>query len=226
MSAEKAKPAIPAAHPAPAAAHSAPAAKPVPAKAAPASAHPAKHAAPKKDKSANPMREVLLEKVTLNIGAGESGPKLEKSKAILEKIAGRKAVEGVTRKRTTFNVPQGQAIGVKVTFRGKAAEEMLKRMLHTKDNKLKFSSFDSTGNVSFGVHEYINIPGVKYDPAIGIMGMDVCITLKRRGYRIKKRKLRYASVGKGHQIKPQDAMEFMKSKFGVQLVEKEDKYVL
>ncbi len=174
----------------------------------------------------NPMREVLLEKVTLNIGAGESGPKLEKSKSILEKISGKKAVTTNTRKRSTFGVAKGKAIGAKITIRGKEAEEILGRLLQARDNKLKPSFFDSSGSFSFGIAEYINIPGIKYDPDIGILGMDVCVTLTRRGYRVKKRKLRPSKVGKSHRISPEEAMEFMKEKFGVELVEKEDRYVL
>lgn len=178
------------------------------------------------DAKANPMREVLLGKVTLNIGAGESGPKLEKSKAILEKISGKKAIFTKTRKRSTFGVAKGKPIGAKITIRGKEAEELLKKLLQAKDSKLKPSYFDTTGSVSFGIAEYINIPGIKYDPDIGILGMDVCVTFTRRGYRIKKRKLKPRKVGKAHKITTEEAMEFMKAKFGVELVEKEDRYVL
>jgi large subunit ribosomal protein L5 len=172
------------------------------------------------------MKEILLEKVTLNIGAGESGPKLEKSKAILEKISGGKAVITSTKRRSTFGVAKGKPIGVKVTIRGKGAEDLLRRLIQGRDNKLKPSFFDSTGSFSFGVAEYINIPGIKYDPDVGIMGLDVAVTLTRRGYRVKKRKMRPGKVGKSHKIKPEEAMEFIKSKFGAELVEKEDRYVL
>jgi large subunit ribosomal protein L5 len=174
----------------------------------------------------NMMKEILLEKVTLNIGAGESGPKLEKSKAILEKISGGKAVITSTKRRSTFGVAKGKPIGVKVTIRGKGAEDLLRRLIQGRDNKLKPSFFDSTGSFSFGVAEYINIPGIKYDPDVGIMGLDVAVTLTRRGYRVKKRKMRPGKVGKSHKIKPEEAMEFIKSKFGAELVEKEDRYVL
>lgn len=174
----------------------------------------------------NKMKEILLEKVTLNIGAGESGPKLEKSKAILEKISGGKAVITSTKKRSTFGVAKGKPIGVKVTMRGKEAEELLVRLLQGRDNKLKPSFFDSTGSFSFGVAEYINIPGIKYDPDVGIMGLDVAVTLTRRGYRVKKRKLKPSKVGKAHKITADEAREFVKARFGVQLVEKEDRYVL
>jgi len=66
----------------------------------------------------NPMKEVRLEKVTVNMGAGDSGPKLEKSKKIMEAIVRKKVVITSTKKRSTFGVAKGRQIGVKVTLRG------------------------------------------------------------------------------------------------------------
>lgn len=163
----------------------------------------------------NPMREIRLEKVTLNIGAGESGPKLDKSKKMLEKITKRKICITKTRTRTTFNMPKKRPIGAKVTLRGKAAAEILEKMLKSVDNKIKMSSFDNAGNFSFGIKEYINIPGIKYDPEIGILGMDVCVTLSRPGYRIKNRKIRQKRVGKKHRIKKEEAIDWVRNKLKV-----------
>ena len=170
----------------------------------------------------NLMRTISLEKLTLNIGAGEPGAKLEKSKAMLEKITGRTCVITKVRRRNTFGGTKGRPIGVKVTLRGPEALELLRRLLHAAGNKVLISSFDSTGNFSFGVAEYINIQGVRYDPEIGILGLDVCITLKRPGYRIKRRAYRPSPIGKRHQITKEDAMEWAKG-FGIQVVEKLEK---
>ncbi len=165
----------------------------------------------------NPMREIRLEKVTVNMGAGESGPKLEKCKKIMETITKKKVVLVSTKKRSTFGVPKGKPIGVKTALRGADAMEFLKKMLQAVDNKLKESQFDSSGNFSFGIHEYINIPGVKYDPDVGILGMDVCATLQRPGYRIRKRKLRPQKVGERHLIKKQEAVEWARKNLGVEI---------
>lgn len=166
----------------------------------------------------NPMREVRLEKVTINMGAGDSGPKLEKSKKIIETITRKKVVITSTKKRSTFGVAKGRQIGVKVTLRGKDAVEFLKKAIHAVEGKLKENQFDSNGNFSFGIHEYINIPGIRYDPDVGILGMDVAVTLERPGYRVKKRKLRPGKVGKSHLVKKEEAMEWARKHIGVEIV--------
>lgn len=175
----------------------------------------------------NVMRSIRLEKVTINLGAGDSGPQLEKSKKILGVISGRKVLITKTKKRTTFGVTKKKPIGVKVTIRGPEAKDIVKKMLQAVDNKLKRSYFDANGNFSFGIHEYINIPGIKYDPDVGILGMDVCVTLERSGFRIKRRKLRPQKIGEKHRITPSEAMDFVKKEFGTEIVEKgEEGYVI
>jgi len=164
----------------------------------------------------NPMREIRLAKLTLNIGCGQPGEKLEKAKKLLATLTGKKIVETHTSNRTTFGTPKGRAIGCKVTLRGKGLEEFLKRLLDAADYKIRKKSFDKQGNVSFGVHEHIQIPGVKYDPDIGIYGMDVCLTLERRGFRVSRKK-NPDKVGKLHRIKPEDAEKWMIQNFNVKV---------
>lgn len=164
----------------------------------------------------NKMREIKVEKITLNVGCGTKlNP--DNAKTILERITGAKAVITKTHKRSTFGVAKNIPIGCKITIR-KGREEFLERLLKSKDNKLKASNFDSTGNVSFGVKEYIDVPNTDYDPKIGIIGFDVCVTLERPGYRVKKRRIA-SKIGKNHLIKKEEAVDFMKEKFGVVLEE-------
>jgi large subunit ribosomal protein L5 len=163
----------------------------------------------------NPMREIRLAKVTVNMGAGESGPKLEKAKKMMEVITEKRVVLTYTKKRSTFGVPKNRPIGAKTTLRGNEAMVFLKRVLHAAENRLKQSQFDDNGNFSFGIQESIRIPGVKYDPDIGIVGLDVCVTLERPGYRVKRRALRPAKIGKAHVIKKEEAMEWAKKNLGV-----------
>lgn len=165
----------------------------------------------------NPMRKIRIEKVTLNIGVGESGEKLEKAKKLLESLAGKTVMETKARKRSTFGVAKGRPIGVVVTLRGDKASEFLKNILESKDKKIKEKCFDRNGNFSIGVHEHIDIPGVRYDPKIGIFGMDVCVTFERPGFRIKKRKFS-SPVGKKHRITREETMEFVKENFGVEVI--------
>ncbi len=163
----------------------------------------------------NPMRDIRMTKITLNIGTGESGVKLEKAQKLLEKLTKKKVVITKTHDRTTFGMAKDRPIGVKVTLRKEDAKKFLKPALQSIGNKLKASQFDLSGSFSFGIAEYINIPGIKYDAEIGILGFDVSVSLERPGYRIKKRRQKPKKVGKKHQIKKEEAIEFAKKEWGL-----------
>jgi large subunit ribosomal protein L5 len=163
----------------------------------------------------NPMKDIRIAKVTLNMSTGAPGPELEKAKKLLGMITGAKVVKTRTRKRSTFGVARGREIGVMTTLRGEEARELLVRLFKSIDNKVKESQFDESGNFSLGVEEYINIPGVNYDPEIGIMGFDVSVTLERPGYSVRSRRYAKSRVGKGHLITAKEAMEWVKKEFKV-----------
>lgn len=166
----------------------------------------------------NSMRELEIEKVTLNIGVGEGGKALSNAEKVLEEISNQKPVR--TRAKQThrdFGIRKGAPIGCKITLRGEKAFSTLKKLFDAKD-KISKSSFDGTGNFSFGIKEHIDIPGMKYDPDIGIYGMDVCVTLSRPGYRIKKRRQQPRSIPKSHRIKKEEAIDFMQKNFDIQVV--------
>ena len=164
----------------------------------------------------NPMREIKIEKITLNVGAGKDQAKLEKGMLLLKNIASLTPVKTYTSKRIPeWGLRPGLPIGCKLTIRKTAAEELLKRLLDAKENKLKKSQFDMEGNISFGIHEYIDIAGVKYDPQIGIMGLEVCVTLERPGFRIKRRSFKTRKIPPKHKIAKDEAIEFIKKKFNV-----------
>ena len=170
----------------------------------------------------NKMQEVRIEKVTLNIGAGKDQNKLEKGVMLIKAITGVVPVKTVTNKRIIgWGLRPGLPIGCKVTLRKKQALELIPRLLSAKDNVLKKSQFDENGNLSFGIPEYIDIGGAKYDPKIGVMGLEVCITFDKAGYRVKKRKVCKAIVNKRHRITKAEAMEFMKKMFKVKIGEAE-----
>ena len=164
----------------------------------------------------NKMRQIKIEKITLNIGTGMPGEALEKALKLLNKIAQNKPVSTKTKKRIpTWGVRPGLEIGAKVNVRGRKAEEILTNLLKAKSNILKESNFDTTGNFSFGIAEYIDIPGIEYDSSIGIIGFEIAVTLMRPGFRIRSRQRKSRSVPKKHKITKEDAMKFMKEKFKV-----------
>ncbi len=168
----------------------------------------------------NPMKEIRVEKITLNIGCGTDQNKLDKALLLLKTITNAKPVKTFAKKRIPeFGLRPGLPIGAKVTLRKDKAEKLLVALLEAKDKILKSNSFDDNGNVSFGIEEYIDIHGVKYNPEIGIMGLEVCITLERRGFRIRKRKKMKRKISKSHKITKEEAIEFMKKKFSVKVEE-------
>lgn len=153
------------------------------------------------------------------MGVGKSGEAIEVAKKALNQISGKKScardAKGTQR---DWGVRKGEPIGVAVTVRGEDAEALLKRLLEAIGNRVKGRSFDNFGNVSFGIKEHIDIPGIKYDPQIGILGMEAAITLTRPGFSIRTRSRHKASVGTHHRITREEAQEFLTREFGVTII--------
>ncbi len=172
------------------------------------------------EKKRNVMEEVRVEKVVVHISVGGDWERLQKAVKLLEILTGRKPV--VRRAKKTikaFGISRKQPISTMVTLRGEEAEEFLRRALEAVDNKVKASSFDGMGNVAFGIKEHLMLPGVKYDPEIGVFGMDVIVHLVKPGYRVKLRRYRRSRLGKRNIVTREEAIEFMRSRFGVEVVE-------
>lgn len=165
------------------------------------------------------MRDILIEKVTVNIGVGAPGDRLEHAKGLISRLTGgRKPVETKARRREpVFKLRKGLAIGTKVTLRGEEAKAFLDKALTARRKLIKETNFDKQGNFSFGVPEYIDFPGAKYDPAIGMFGFDVCVSLTRKGRRVALRKLRPARIGRNQRVTKAEAMEFVKSAFNAKI---------
>ena len=166
------------------------------------------------------MKEIKVEKLTVNIGTGGPGDKLDKALKLLKNITKEKPVTTTTKKRIpTWDIRPALQIGCKVTLRGKKAEALLKRLIEAKGNKLKESYFDNQGNFSFGIAEYLDVPGAEYDPSIGIIGFETAVSLTRPGFRIKERKIMKRKISKKHKITKEEAKEFMKNKYSVRIGE-------
>jgi|TARA_B100001964_G_C14220616_1_gene595123 large subunit ribosomal protein L5 len=166
------------------------------------------------------MKQISIEKVTLNIGAGKDQTKLEKGIKLINHITGYNPIKTFTKKRIQeWGLRPGLPIGCKLTLRKGKVFDLLKRLLEAKENELQASNLDDEGNISFGIREYIDIPGVKYDPDIGIMGLQVCITLKRNGFRIRHRALKRRTIPKKHRINKEESIDFMKKSFNLKVGE-------
>lgn len=164
----------------------------------------------------NPMREIKVGKVVVNIGLGKSGEAIERGKRVLEQVTGQQPSQRRAKKSIRdFGIHKGEPIGVIVTVRGDKTTELITKLLTARDKKLPESSFDPRGSVSFGIKEHIEIPGIRYDPAIGILGMNVSILLERPGYRVARRGRRRSAVGKEHFVTKEDSMKYFHDKFGV-----------
>jgi len=164
----------------------------------------------------SPMRKISLEKVVLNMGVGKSGDIIDVAKRALEQISGKKpSTRNAKETQRDWGVRKGEPIGVAVTVRGEDAKVLLKRLLVAKGNTVNGKSFDNFGNYSFGINEHIDIPDVKYEPSIGILGLGISIALTRPGYGIRKRSKHKASVGKSHVISNQEAKDYLVKEFGV-----------
>lgn len=168
----------------------------------------------------NIMQQLKLGKVVVNMSIGQSGEKLEKAVKVLEDITGQKPCRRRA-KRTIreFGIRRGESMACIVTLRGGRAVEFMQKALLAKGNKLKRGGFDKDGNISFGIREHLDIPGTKYDPNLGIFGMDVTLVFEKPGYRVARRRRRRSVIGKNQRVKVDEVIEYLKSNFGVEIVE-------
>ena len=161
-----------------------------------------------------------IEKVTINIGVGEAGERLKKAETVLNSITGHKPIE--TLSKTTnkdWGIRKDMPLGCKVTLRGKDANDFLKEALSTRENKMADYSFDDEGNLSFGIPDHTLFKSQKYDPNIGIFGMDISITMQKPGYRIKRRRIQRHRIPHRHRVKKEETKKFFSETFNVEVIE-------
>jgi len=162
------------------------------------------------------MRRITISKVVVNIGVGKSGEAVERARKVLNQITGQKPSERKSRESIRdFGIHRGEPIGLVVTVRGEGTKDLITRLLTAREKKMNESSFDSRGSVSFGLKEHIEIPGIRYDPEIGIWGMNVSVFLQRPGGRVSRRLRRPGVIGKSHVVSKDEAMNFFRNEFGV-----------
>merc|ERR1712137_1313491 len=163
---------------------------------------------PEADKTKNVMRDLRIRKLCLNICVGESGDRLVRAGRVLEQLTGQPPVFSKSRLTVRqFGIRRNEKIAVHCTVRGPKALEILDKGLKVKEYHLRAENFSETGNFGFGVDEHIDL-GIKYDPTIGIYGLDFYVVLGRKGSRVSKRKRARAKIGKSHKVTREEAMNW------------------
>ena len=162
-----------------------------------------------------------ITKVTINIGVGEGGQRLQLAEKVLEVLTGMKPVRTLaTQTNRDLGTRRGAPIGCKVTIRGEEEiQKFLKDAFWVRQNALPAYNFDSQGNLSFGISDYTDFPKQKYDPDIGIFGMDVNVVLERPGHRVSRRRQRSARVGLKHRVGREESKLWFQEFYELEIVE-------
>jgi len=166
-----------------------------------------------KDTSKNVMRSLRIRKLCVNICVGESGDRLTRAAKVLEQLTGQTPVFSKARYTVrSFGIRRNEKIAVYCTVRGEKAEEILEKGLKVKEYELQRRNFSATGNFGFGIQEHIDL-GIRYDPSIGIYGMNFFVVLGRAGFSIGERKLRKSRIGKNHLTSKDEAIKWFQTKY-------------
>ncbi len=167
----------------------------------------------------NVMRGIRLDKVVLNIAVGNDEAKLLRAIKLLEMITERRPTQNLSRKRiAAWKLRKGLPIGARITLRKKKAEEILARLLESIDHKLSERQFTDSG-FSFGIKEYIQIPGIPYQRELGMLGLDVSAAFKRAGYRTGERKIKTGRVPKRHRVTREEILDYARKNFKINFEE-------
>jgi len=142
-----------------------------------------------------------------------------KAQKVLELVTKQKSVQTLSHQAVRdWGVRRNMPIGTRVTLRGGPAEAFLTEALSIRNNRLPGYSFDTRGNFSFGIQDYTDFQGMKYDPEIGVFGMDVSVSLQRPGWRVARRSNKSRRIPRRHRVTRDEGMQFMKDRFKVEVV--------
>jgi large subunit ribosomal protein L11e len=106
---------------------------------------------------------------------------------------------------------RNEKAAVHCTVHGAKAEEILEKGLKVREYELRKNNFSDTGNFGFGIQEHINL-GIKYNPSIGVYGLDLYMVLGGPGFSIADEKHRTGCTGAKHRSSKEEAMCWIQQK--------------
>ena len=165
------------------------------------------------------MRRIAIDKVVVNIGVGEAGERLIKAAQVLEMLTGRRTIQ--TLSNTTnkdLGIRKEMPIGVKLTLRGKEAVDFFKRAMWVRQNRIANYSFDYEGNCSFGITDYTDFEGMRYDPEIGIFGLSVSVVFARSGKRVQLRRHARHRIPIRHRTTVEEIKKLLTDEYEIEVV--------
>ena len=175
----------------------------------------------KKNKMDNIMRNIRIEKVVLSVAG--TAEKLEKGVRLLKTLSGMQTKKLASKKRIpSFGVRPGLETGAKVTLRNEKIAPILKRLLLAVNNEIKRSQFVDN-HFSFGIHEYIEIPGLEYQRDIGILGLNAAVDFVRAGKRVERKKIKRGKIPARQKVTREEIIDYMTKNYGIKLKEKKEK---
>ena len=143
------------------------------------------------DKKNNANRTIFIEKIVLSVRGVDK--ELEKGVKLLKNISKKQPSKRMSMKRIPgFGVRPKLEVGAMVTLKKKQIE---------------------ANHFSFGIPEYIEIPGEEYDREIGIIGFGVTVIFARKGKRVARRKIKQNKLPEKQKVTPEEIIKFMKLNF-------------
>lgn len=166
------------------------------------------------------MRRISIDKVVLNIGVGEAGERLVKAAQVIEMLIDRKTIQTISNTTNKdLGIRKGMPIGVKVTLRGEEALEFFKKAMWVRQNRIASYSFDHEGNCSFGITDYTDFEGMRYDPQIGIFGMSISVVFARPGKRVQLRRHARHRIPIRHRTTVDEIKRFLTDEYEIEVVD-------
>ena len=171
--------------------------------------------------SANPMMMPRIAKVCVNIGVGEGGDRLVNAENVLKMVTGVKPQRTLGKiQNRDLKVRIGAPIGCKATIRNSdKIKQFLTDAFSCREDVIPAWNFDREGNLSFGVRDYTDFPGQKYDPDIGIFGMDINVVLERPGHRVSRRRRAKRKIPIKHKITADESRTWFVDNYNIKILE-------